>query len=65
MSAELGEDHRHCKVCGKVVPPGEEVCSKVCRRKREENLQSRKNLMYLIYFGIFIVIVFTVLNYAR
>jgi predicted nucleic acid-binding Zn ribbon protein len=61
----LGEDHRHCKVCGKVVAPGEEVCSKACRRRREETLQSRRNLMYVLYLGIAIVLVFTVLTYAR
>jgi predicted nucleic acid-binding Zn ribbon protein len=61
----LGEDHRHCRVCGKVVPPGEEVCSKACRRKREESLRSRKNMMYLLYAGILIVLVASVLSYAR
>jgi len=45
----VADDHRHCKVCGKVCPPGDETCSKACRAKREQAMASRRNLTYLIY----------------
>jgi predicted nucleic acid-binding Zn ribbon protein len=56
------QDHRHCKVCGKVVEPEVEFCSKTCRRKREEQNQNRKNLTYLIYASIAFVILITLLG---
>ncbi|HEV2316223.1 MAG TPA: DUF2116 family Zn-ribbon domain-containing protein [Thermoplasmata archaeon] len=58
------DDHRHCKVCGKVVDPQDEFCSKGCRRKRDEQLQNRRNLTYLIYASIAFVILITVLSSA-
>ncbi len=45
----MPDDHRHCKVCGKVCAPGEETCSKACRERRERSLQSRRNYTYLLY----------------
>ncbi len=45
----MPDDHRHCKVCGKVCAPGEETCSKACRERRERALQSRRNYTYLLY----------------
>jgi predicted nucleic acid-binding Zn ribbon protein len=59
------DDHRHCKVCGKVVGLDIEVCSKVCKRRREEGVRARKNLTYLIYGGIAFLILLTVLTYVR
>ncbi len=50
--ATAEEDHRHCKVCGKVVGPEAEFCSKACRRKREESARGRQNLTYLMYAAI-------------
>jgi predicted nucleic acid-binding Zn ribbon protein len=56
------EDHRHCKVCGKVVEPEDEFCSKGCRRKRDEQNQNRRNLTYLIYASIAFVVLITLLS---
>ncbi|PUA32922.1 MAG: hypothetical protein B9J98_03270 [Candidatus Terraquivivens tikiterensis] len=28
-------DHRHCIVCGRAIPPDEQVCSPDCREKLE------------------------------
>jgi predicted nucleic acid-binding Zn ribbon protein len=43
------EDHRHCKVCGKVVAAGKETCSDACRAKREQAAQTRRMYTYLLY----------------
>ncbi len=59
----MPEDHRHCKVCGKVCPPGEETCSKACRARREAALQSRRNLTYLIYGIMAFLVIVLVLAY--
>jgi predicted nucleic acid-binding Zn ribbon protein len=48
------DDHRHCKVCGKVSWKGEETCSTVCRDRNAQRVQSRQNsvrLMYVLIFG--------------
>jgi predicted nucleic acid-binding Zn ribbon protein len=51
------DDHRHCKVCGKVVDPGEETCSKACRAKREQLAQTRRTYTYLIYGAILLLVI--------
>lgn len=56
---ELGADHRHCKVCGKTCPPGEETCSAACREQREATLRSRRfytNVMYIVIAFLVIVL---------
>lgn len=42
-------DHRHCKVCGRVCGPEEETCSKACRARRAQQLQTRRTYTYLLY----------------
>ncbi len=52
-------DHRHCKVCGKAIPPNQEFCSEKCRKAYEdaERRQKRmKNIFLLVYAVIFIVL---------
>jgi predicted nucleic acid-binding Zn ribbon protein len=59
------EDHRHCKVCGKTVGPEAEYCSKTCRRKREEKVQSSKNYMYFLYGLAALLLILLVFSYVR
>ena len=45
-------DHRHCPICGKVIPPNLEYCSTKCesialKRKREEEF-ARKLLIFVV-----------------
>jgi predicted nucleic acid-binding Zn ribbon protein len=56
------EDHRHCKICGKVVGPEAEYCSKACRRKREEAQRGRQNLTYLMYAAIMVLAIILVVQ---
>ncbi|MGD0257039.1 MAG: DUF2116 family Zn-ribbon domain-containing protein [Thermoplasmata archaeon] len=49
------EDHRHCKVCGRVCAPEDETCSKACRLKREEMVRQRRIYTYLLYGTIALV----------
>jgi predicted nucleic acid-binding Zn ribbon protein len=57
------EDHRHCKVCGKVCPVGEETCSKACRTKRAQQLRTRQTYTYLIYGAIVLILIVFLLSY--
>ena len=43
------DDHRHCKVCGRVCAADSETCSPACAEKRFRQLQARRNYMYLLY----------------
>jgi predicted nucleic acid-binding Zn ribbon protein len=45
------EDHRHCKMCGKLVAPGKDVCSAECREKRAA-IQRTKNMYTYIIYGL-------------
>lgn len=57
------EDHRHCKVCGKVCAVGEETCSKACRTKRVAQLQKRQTYTYLIYGTIALILIVFLLSF--
>jgi predicted nucleic acid-binding Zn ribbon protein len=59
------DDHRHCKVCGKVCAPGEETCSKACRAKRERAAQTRKTYTYLMYAVIAVLLILLVAGSIR
>ena len=63
--AEFEDDHRHCKVCGKVIGPESEYCSKTCRRKREEIQANRRNLMYLMYAAIGVLVLLLLLGFLH
>ena len=43
------DEHRHCKVCGKVCDPAAETCSKACTRERERRAETRRNYTYFFY----------------
>jgi len=52
-------DHRHCKICGKAIPPNQEFCSEACRSisERMEARQRRmRNLLIIMYVAVFLII---------
>jgi predicted nucleic acid-binding Zn ribbon protein len=53
----MDEEHRHCKVCGKVIDVDEEVCSDACRTRREASARGRRNLTYLMYGMIALLLI--------
>ena len=45
-------DHKHCKTCGKAIPPKQEFCSEECKRVYERfELRERKvrRMMWILY----------------
>ncbi len=42
-------DHRHCRVCGKAIPPKEEFCSDECRSKFEEARERERKARRMLY----------------
>jgi predicted nucleic acid-binding Zn ribbon protein len=59
------DDHRHCKVCGKVIVKGEKVCSASCRETMEANARTRQNTMYLMYGGLAFILFLLVVGAIR
>jgi predicted nucleic acid-binding Zn ribbon protein len=59
------DEHRHCRVCGKVTAPGNETCSRACREKRETRVRSQQNLIRMMYVLMAIVLIGAILNYVR
>jgi len=52
-------DHRHCRICGKAIPPNQEFCSEDCRSvsERMEARQKRmRNILILMYVVVFIIL---------
>ncbi len=59
------DDHRHCKVCGKVVAPGKDVCGPACRDRREAMARTRRAYVYVIYATIGFIIVLFALGFIH
>lgn len=59
------DQHRHCKVCGKVCPANAEVCSPACRAKREQLLATRRTYTYLLYGSIAFLVLIFALTFAH
>jgi predicted nucleic acid-binding Zn ribbon protein len=57
------EDHRHCKVCGRVCDVDSETCSTACRQKREAAIQSRRMWTYLLYGTAALLLILLVSKY--
>ena len=53
--------HKHCVVCGKAIPLGEEFCSDTCRDRYQAEMKKRRFLMNLFYamilFFIFMMVI--------
>jgi len=53
-------DHRHCVICGKAIPPDEQVCSPDCREKLElgrEREKKSKRMMLIIYVIMIVALI--------
>lgn len=50
-------DHRHCKVCGRMCGVGEETCSRACAERRAAQIQSRRTYTYLLYGTIALLLI--------
>jgi predicted nucleic acid-binding Zn ribbon protein len=51
------EDHRHCKVCGRVCDVDAQTCSRACRDQWAARVASRRNYTYLLYLAIAILVI--------
>jgi predicted nucleic acid-binding Zn ribbon protein len=59
------DDHRHCKVCGRVIVKGDKVCSPACRETMEANARTRQNTMYMLYGGMAFIALLVVIGVLR
>ncbi|MEM1689255.1 MAG: DUF2116 family Zn-ribbon domain-containing protein [Candidatus Hadarchaeales archaeon] len=56
------EDHRHCVVCGKPVPPDKFICSPSCeeilrkQQKRYHRIQLYTMILFFLLFVLILVI---------
>lgn len=57
--------HKHCSNCGLSIRPEREYCSDECQNKFEKMIKRKKQLMYLPYIGIVLLMLFYLLVYAR
>ncbi len=58
-------DHRHCKVCGKVVKPGADTCSDACAATRERRRSSARNYRYLLYLTMGVLVVLFLASFVH
>lgn len=52
-------DHRHCKVCGKAIPPDREFCSSKCEeieRKVAARQKRMRNILLMVYVLVFLIL---------
>lgn len=55
--------HEHCKVCGKAIPIGREICSNECREK-DRKAHTRAKRMTRIYTLSFIVLMILIVIFS-
>ncbi|MDG6225835.1 MAG: DUF2116 family Zn-ribbon domain-containing protein [Candidatus Thermoplasmatota archaeon] len=53
--------HKHCNSCGLSIPPDAEYCSDNCRTNFERMVKRKKQLMWLPYIGIILMVLFYIL----
>jgi len=51
------DDHRHCKVCGRVCALGSETCGRACAQVRENQARTRRNYTLLLYGAIALLLI--------
>lgn len=57
-------DHRHCRICGKAIPPDRELCSRECEEAqaridaRQRRMRNMMLIMYAVIFLIFLIMLF-------
>ncbi len=59
------DDHRHCKVCGKVTRPDADTCSPACAEKRAQRVASARNYRLILYAAIAILLIALLSGYLR
>ncbi|HTT35614.1 MAG TPA: DUF2116 family Zn-ribbon domain-containing protein [Thermoplasmata archaeon] len=60
----MDDDHRHCRICGRVCAVGNETCSRACAEKREAQQRSRQTNVRLMYLLIVVVAVVFLLQFV-
>lgn len=59
----MDDDHRHCKVCGRVCAAGDDTCSEKCQDERDRRARARRNFMYLLYGTAALLLVLLLANH--
>lgn len=59
--AEKMVQHRHCRVCEKAIPSGEEYCNEECESKWNQMIKANKKkfwitILWMVLFVIFAMI---------
>ncbi len=55
-------EHRHCKYCGKVIPPTREFCNSKCERLYYSELRRRSRLINIAIFLLLLAIILLIAN---
>ena len=55
-------EHRHCKYCGKMIPPAREFCSSKCERLYYSELRRRSRLINTVIFLLLLAITLLIAN---
>lgn len=61
-------DHRHCRICGRAIPPDKEICSEECMQvqaKIEARQKRTRKMLLILYVVIFLVFLIMLLLGGR
>jgi predicted nucleic acid-binding Zn ribbon protein len=61
-------DHRHCRICGRAIPPDKEICSEECMQvqaKIEARQKHTRKMLLILYVVIFLVFLIMLLLGGR
>ncbi|UCE74971.1 MAG: DUF2116 family Zn-ribbon domain-containing protein [Methanomassiliicoccales archaeon] len=64
--AEKLVQHRHCQMCLKATPLGEEFCNDDCKEKWNQLIKAnkKKNLMVMVWMVIVVIFAVLILSFV-
>ncbi|UCE38071.1 MAG: DUF2116 family Zn-ribbon domain-containing protein [Thermoplasmata archaeon] len=59
--AEKLIQHRHCRVCEKAIPVGEEFCNEECNEKWNQLIKANKKKFWITILWMVVFIIFAMI----
>jgi predicted nucleic acid-binding Zn ribbon protein len=59
--AEKMVQHRHCRVCEKAIPSGEEYCNEECESKWNQMIKANKKKFWITILWMVLFVVFAMI----
>ncbi|MEE9152381.1 MAG: DUF2116 family Zn-ribbon domain-containing protein [Thermoplasmata archaeon] len=65
--AEKLVQHRHCQMCLKAIPLGEEYCNDECKENWKQLIKAnkKKNLIMILWMAVVVIFAILILSFGQ